>query len=69
MYGRKHQLLIASEKEEDANIWSSEIQAVIDNTPPIITKSKQCLERIKVYILFICYLVSNFVLIQIFFSV
>jgi len=47
VYGRKHQLHIASEKEEDANIWSSEIQAVIDNTPPIITKSKQCLERIK----------------------
>ena len=66
MYGRKHQLHIASEKEEDANIWSSEIQAVIDNTPPIITKSKQCLERIKVYTLYIFNLVSNFILIKFF---
>ena len=48
MYGRKHTLTLSTEVEEDANIWSSEIQAVIDACPLILTKTKILLEKIKV---------------------
>ena len=50
VYGRKHVLHISTDKEEDANVWSSEIQTVIDGLPQIMTKTKQCLGRVKVNI-------------------
>ena len=48
MYGRKHTLVLSTEVEEDANIWSSEIQTVIDNQPQILTKTKQYIALFKV---------------------
>lgn len=48
VYGRKHVLILSTEVEEDANIWSSEIQTVIDNQPQIVTKTKQYIQLFKV---------------------
>ena len=48
VYGRKHTLVLSTEIEEDANIWSSEIQTVIDNQPQIVTKTKQYIQLFKV---------------------
>ena len=39
---------MSTEVEEDANIWSSEIQAMIDQQPLIVTKTKILLDKIKV---------------------
>ncbi|XP_076810963.1 unconventional myosin-X-like isoform X2 [Clavelina lepadiformis] len=45
--GRKHVLKLSTEVEEDANLWSSEIQAVIDSQPNIVTKTKILIDKIK----------------------
>nr|CAB3264150.1 unconventional myosin-X [Phallusia mammillata] len=45
--GRKHALRLSTEVEEDANIWSSEIQAMIDGQPQIVTKTKVLMDKVK----------------------
>nr|XP_018666876.1 unconventional myosin-X isoform X2 [Ciona intestinalis] len=47
VYGKKHTLILSTEVEEDANLWSSEIQAMIDAQPIIVTKTKLLIDKMK----------------------